>query len=289
MSDKFSGILHEIGDRTPVIGVQSVSGGSISEAYTITTETATYFVKHNPNVTEDFFQKEAEGLRLLRQTGTLRVPEVYGYSTSGSAVHHFIVMEWLRGTHANDTEEQLGRGLALLHSSYNDQYGLFEDNYIGALPQPNGWYEDWVVFFGARRLAHQAQLAEKRGYLPKVRKEKLERLLDSLHQWIPRYGKASLLHGDLWGGNWIVGPEGAPCLIDPAVFYGERELELAFTELFGGFSRRFYEAYEAENPLPPDYVERKQLYQLYYLLVHLALFGESYGPSVDQVLTYYVG
>lgn len=288
MKQTLMGILHEIGDRSSVKEVQPVSGGSISQAYKVITSIDRYFIKYNPNAVEDFFQKEAEGLHLLKQTATLRVPDVYGYSKAGSAVHGFIVLEWVEGRAARHTEEQLGRGLALLHHSYNHQYGLEADNYIGSLPQPNGWYNDWGVFFRERRLLPQIKLAKERGYLPKARQKKLERLLDTLHQWIPQYEQPALLHGDLWGGNWIVGYGGNPYLIDPAVFYGERELELAFTELFGGFSRRFYAAYEEVHPLSSSYEERKQLYQLYYLLVHLTLFGESYGPSVDRVLSYYV-
>lgn len=282
-------ILNEAGDHSSIHDIQPVSGGSISEAYKLTTAKGRYFVKYNRNAAEDFFEKEAEGLRLLRRAGTLRVPEVYHYSTANSAVQGYIVMEWLEGEAARETEDRLGKGLALLHRKSHDHYGLVESNYIGKLPQPNGWSDNWITFFRDRRLGYQARLAEKRGYLTHSRRTKLNRLLHSLDQWIPAYEQPVLLHGDLWSGNWLVGPEGEPCLIDPAVFYGERELELAFTELFGGFSRRFYDAYEEMNPLSENYEERKQLYQLYYLLVHLTLFGESYGPAVDRVLAYYVG
>lgn len=289
MRETISSILAEVGDRSAIKDIQPVSGGDISEAFKITTAEGLYFVKYNRDAAEDFFQKEAVGLQLLKQTGALRVPEVYAYSTASSTVQGYIVMEWVEGQAQRDTDEQLGRGLALLHSSHKEKYGLEEDNYIGTLPQPNGWHDDWVEFLSDRRLAHLARLAEDRGYFPESRREKMERLLRSLDQWIPHYRQPVMLHGDFWGGNWIAGPQGEPWIIDPAVFYGEREFELAFTELFGGFSRRFYDAYEEIHPISPDYQERKQLYQLYYLLVHLTLFGESYGPSVDRVLSYYVG
>jgi fructosamine-3-kinase len=133
------------------------------------------------------------------------------------------------------------------------------------------------------------KLAEERGRLTSERRRRLMRLADSLERWIPARTEPSLLHGDLWHGNWIASDHGQPYLIDPAVFYGDREYEMAFTELFGGFSSRFYAAYEEAHPLSPDYAERRPLYQLYYLLVHLILFGESYGSSVDRVLIRYVG
>lgn len=289
MKQKLARILRETGDSSPVTDVRRVSGGDISEAYRVKTSEGTYFVKYNENVPDDFFQKEAEGLRLLKETGALRVPDVYGYSHGRSPVQGFIVLEWIEGRTSRHTEEQLGRGLASLHRSHHDCYGLEADNYIGRLPQPNGWFNDWVDFFREKRLGAQVQLAEERGALPPSRRDKLDRLLASLERWLPRYGQPSLLHGDLWSGNWIAGPGGEPYLIDPAVFYGEREFELAFTELFGGFSPRFYEAYNEVSPLSGSYEERKPLYQLYYLLVHLTLFGETYGPSVDRVLAYYVG
>ena len=112
--------------------------------------------------------------------------------------------------------------------------------------------------------------------------------MDRLERFIPDAGQPGLLHGDLWSGNWLSGPEGRPYLIDPAVYYGEREVEMAFSELFGGFGARFYEAYRASYPLDPGYADRRPLYQLYYLLVHLILFGEAYGPAVDRVLNRYV-
>lgn len=282
-------ICHKIGDTSAINDVQPVSGGSISQAYKVTTDEAQYFVKVNRHVPVDFFKKEAEGLTLLRSTGALRVPKVYGYSAVSAAVPGFIAMEWLEGQEAIGTDVRLGRGLAALHGACHDRYGLAEDNYIGALPQPNGWCDDWVAFLRDKRLGHQARLAAERGRLPKSRQMMLDRLLQSLDKWIPHKGQPALLHGDLWGGNWLAGPGGEPCLIDPAVFYGEREFELAFTELFGGFSERFYASYTEMSPLSPGYEERKPIYQLYYLLVHLTLFGEAYGPAVDRVLTYYVG
>lgn len=219
----------------------------------------------------------------------MQVPLVYHWSHESHSTAGYILMEWLEGEATVDTEEQLGQGLAHLHFSLSKHgYGLTSDNYIGTLPQPNGWREDWVTFLRDQRLGFQANLAEKQGMLRGKRKDNLYRLLINLEKWIPHQPGPSMLHGDLWGGNWMTGPKGAPYLIDPAVFYGDREFEIAFTELFGGYSSRFYDAYREISPLSPEYEERKHIYQLYYLLVHLNLFGESYGSSIDRVLSRYV-
>ncbi|MDA3128528.1 fructosamine kinase family protein [Aliibacillus thermotolerans] len=276
-------IIKNVGDDTTLLDVQSVSGGSVSQAYRVQTKENIYFIKYNPNVPEDFFEKERDGLMRLKRSGAISVPTVYAHKES------YIAMEWVSGARKKETETLLGRGLAELHQCTRDTFGLDVDNYIGKLPQPNNEEENWLTFYKKHRLGFQMELALKRDVLPKVRREKLERLLDSLHRFLPAHSVPSLLHGDLWGGNWITGDAGIPYFIDPAVFYGEREMELAFTELFGGFSQTFYDAYEEISPLPPEFEERKPLYQLYYLLVHLNLFGETYGPSVDRVLDYYVG
>ncbi|WP_240376756.1 fructosamine kinase family protein [Bacillus piscicola] len=275
-------ILNEIGTHSDIQEVTPVSGGDSSEAWKIVTGTDSFFVKYNQADPEDLFEKEAYNLSLLRETGTIRVPEVLG---KGSG---YIVMEWLEGRQAEHTDEALGRGLARLHQYSGDRFGLDVDNYIGTLPQPNEWEKDWITFFREKRLGFQFRLAEEQGHILGTRRQKMIRLLDNLEKWIPRNPKPALLHGDLWGGNWLAGPDGEPYLIDPAVFYGDSELEIAFTELFGGFSEHFYYAYQEILPLSSLYEERKPLYQLYYLLVHLTAFGEMYGSAVDRILSMYV-
>ncbi len=278
--------IQAAGDPAPLESIHPVSGGSISRTFRVETNNRRYMIKMHETAPADFFQKEAEGLRLLKHAGELGVPHVFYVDK------HSIVMEWVEGLRAPDTDEKLGRGLARLHRDHTSSqgFGLSFDNYIGQLPQPNGWQDDWLTFLREKRLGFQAELAVKQGCFSRERGKKMERLLQSLDQWIdPQQVRPSLLHGDLWGGNWICGPDGVPYLIDPAVFYGDREFDLAFSEMFGGFSSAFYQAYREEYPLSPGYEERKPLYQLYYLLVHLNLFGESYGPSVDRILRRYGG
>jgi fructosamine-3-kinase len=179
--------------------------------------------------------------------------------------------------------------LADLHRHTSDKHGLDQDNFIGRLPQPNPPTPSWTAFYREHRIGFQMQMARQKGLLPPHRQHALARLMDRLpdlldDQAIP----PSLLHGDLWGGNYLVDAQGQAVLIDPAVYYGHREMDLAMTELFGGFSSRFYDAYDEAYPLY-GYAERRALYQLYYILVHLNLFGEHYGGQVDSIAGRYAG
>ncbi|HMQ31833.1 MAG TPA: fructosamine kinase family protein, partial [Chloroflexaceae bacterium] len=183
----------------------------------------------------------------------------------------------------------LGEQLAALHRHSAPVFGLERDNFIGGSPQPNGRLVSWPAFFRERRLLPQLDLAAANGLLPAARRRALERLAGRLDDLLASAEPPALIHGDLWGGNVVGAPGGAPALIDPAVSYSHREAELAFTELFGGFTPRFYAAYNAAWPLDPGYADRRDLLNLYHLLNHLNLFGEGYGLQVDQVLRRYVG
>ncbi|HEX7064745.1 MAG TPA: fructosamine kinase family protein [Bacillales bacterium] len=279
--------VKETGDASAIEEVRGVSGGEINEAFLVTTGQQRYFVKINRETAADFFEWEARGLELLRSTKTVAVPEVYFYGEKDGVAA--LVLEWVEGQPNERTEETLGRDVARMHRTYGQAFGLDYDNYIGTFEQLNGWHEDWIVLLRDKRLAVQAELAERKGRMNAKRRSRMENILEGLDRWVPGDVKPSPLHGDLWGGNWIVGSGGRPYLIDPAVFYGHFEFELAFTELFGGYSARFYDAYREMLPIPPEYEERRPLYQLYYLLVHLNEFGEAYGGSVDRVLRKYGG
>jgi fructosamine-3-kinase len=239
----------------------------------------------------DVFAAEAAGLRLLARAGALRVPEVLRTGAGGDGPA-YILMEWIEWGNAGHQQVgvALGEGLAALHRSLGPQYGLDHGNYCGATPQDNRWCASWVEFYGTRRLGWQMALARRRGLLPAARRRGLERLIDRLDEWIGDEAcQPSLLHGDLWGGNWLVAQGGEPVLIDPAAYYGDREAELAMCRLFGGFPGAFYAAYDAAWPPAAGRADRIPLYQLYHLLNHLNLFGESYGSSVDAIWRRYVG
>jgi len=283
--------LQTVGE-TPesIVSVQAVSGGSISRAFQVETDRHTYFFKWKQGAPDGFFRAERDGLRLLADAGA-RVPEVYAFRDGHDG---WILMEWIPASDMGDsshrTAEALGGMLAALHRHQRKVYGLDTDNFIGPLPQANGWMDSWTDFYRERRLLPQIQLAARQHRLPSARAKRLNRLLDRLEKWldIPDI-RPALLHGDLWGGNWIAGKGNLLWLIDPAVYYGHREVDLAMSELFGGFPPAFYAAYQEVYPPEPGYEERKPLYQLYYLLVHLNLFGESYGSDVDRICERYAG
>lgn len=282
-------VLNEIGDDTAIIDCKRITGGDINSAYYVKSEKRPYFVKVNENNPPRFFKSEAVGLELLQKTNVVKVPKVYYVMEEKRGAYGLLLLEWIEGEKTNQTSMWLGQAVAKLHQCYGQHFGLAHDNYIGRLPQANGLYENWIDYFVNCRLLPQIQLAEQQSKMPIVRRQKLDKLLVSLDRWLPKLCRSSLLHGDLWGGNWIVGDKGIPYLIDPSVFYGHYEFEIAFTELFGGFPPLFYDAYNEIQPLSPEYKERKELYQLYYLLVHLNLFGEAYGFSIDRILQKYVG
>ncbi|MEF3276022.1 MAG: fructosamine kinase family protein [Chloroflexus sp.] len=231
---------------------------------------------------------EAYGLRTLAATQTIRVPTIILAQEADARLPALMLSEWIESDGRPLDAAQLGEQLAALHRCTATAYGLERDNFIGGTPQSNGWLDDWITFFRDRRLLPQIELANRNGRLSPSRRQMLERVLCRLEDWlggVPRV--PSLIHGDLWRGNVISGPNGVPVLIDPAISYSDREAELAFTELFGGFSPRFYAAYHAAWPLAPGYHERRDLYNLYHLINHLNLFGEGYGPQVDAIARRY--
>ncbi len=267
--------------------IAPVGGGDINEAARVETPDARYFVKWNFQPRPRLFEAEARGLSLLAAAAALRVPRVVAVIDRPAA----LVLEWIDlGSNKAAAAEALGRGLARQHRSTAEAHGLDHDNYIGATLQRNTPSRSWIEFYRDRRLGAQRDLAHRNGHLTPDRARRLDRVMARLDQWIDdSQVTPSLLHGDLWGGNYLVDARGNPVLIDPAVYYGDREAEIAFTELFGGFGARFYAAYDEAWPLDRGYAGRRDLYNLYHLLNHLNLFGEAYGGSVDAILRYYAG
>ncbi|SIS40945.1 Fructosamine-3-kinase [Salimicrobium flavidum] len=234
-----------------------------------------------------FFQAEARGLELIRETETIHVPAVYHYDENEQGDAWLILEHIPAGTPSSLTTSRLGERLARMHSQGGESYGFDQPTFVGEILQKNSMGPSWVDYYRDERLLPQLRRAEADGKLQGDRRKRAFHLLDNLDKWIPENRGSSLLHGDLWGGNWIAGPGDTPYLIDPSVFYGDRLMDLSFTELFGGYPRNFYEAYQEHFPLPDYYEEVKPLYQLFYLLVHLNIFGESYGSAVDRVLRPY--
>jgi fructosamine-3-kinase len=277
---------------------QRIGGGDINQAARVVAGGRTLLVKwhdHPPAPAagwRSLFGAEAAGLKLLASANAVRVPEVVAYDDADNGAPAYILMEWIERGNGGQAAagEALGQGLAALHRTTTPAYGLEYGNYCGATPQDNRWSNSWIEFYGQRRLGFQMALAGQRGLLPKRRRDRLERLIDRLDTWIDeRACRPSMLHGDLWGGNWLVDSAGQPVLIDPAVYYGDREAELAMCRLFGGFPREFYLAYDVAWPPAPDRDDRIPLYQLYHVLNHLNLFGEGYGQHADSIVAHYVG
>lgn len=288
-------LLRTYGDDSPIRHTRPIGGGCINNALCLETSQNRYLLKWNPHPLPRMFLAEADGLRLIQSTHTVRVPAVIGASDTTSDHPAYLLLEWLDGLSRRFDAGELGIQLAMMHQKGTSPctppaYGLDHDNYIGSTPQYNEWKEDWVSFYQTQRLRPQIELAQRNGYLADQQRNKLERLVERLDTWLGTVARQpSLLHGDLWGGNVMTGPGGVPALIDPAVYYGDREADIAFTELFGGFGTRFYQAYQEAWPLEPGYTDRRDLYNLYHLLNHLNLFGMGYASDVDRIVRRFVG
>lgn len=268
-----------------IVSVKPISGGDINEARLVTTPSHAYFLKMNdgPNGGA-MLQTEQLGLELLGEylPTSLEVPAVIGYTTAGS--YACLVLEYIESGQAWPVFWQVfGRGLADLHRCGHSDFGLDHNNFIARLPQNNEYLPDWPSFYYERRLQPQAILAYEARLLELHDMEQLQQLGRRLADWYPNE-PPSLIHGDLWSGNYLVSAEGRPILIDPAVSYSHREMDLAMSRLFGGFPAEFYTAYHEAYPLAAGWEERLELGQLYYLLVHLNLFGKSYLDQVKQIL-----
>lgn len=265
--------------------VSPVGGGSINDAFKLSTESEEFFLKTNsrsryPNM----FELEQEGLYALRRSGSFRIPRVI-------LVDHwedrsFLLMEYVaEGNKGRDFWPEFGAMLAKLHRTTADSFGYNRDNYIGSLPQVNSRSASWAEFFIGQRLEPQLRMAGN--LLNRTDYRNFDKLFHRLEQLVPEEDPA-LLHGDLWGGNYLADEEGHPVLIDPAVYYGHREVDLAMMHLFGGFNSEVFEHYHREFPLEQGWQNRIDLHNLYPLLVHVNLFGGSYLQSVRSNLKRYL-
>lgn len=263
--------------------LDNIGGGCINTAYRLVGASTSYFVKLNQAHRLDMFEAEAEGLRVLAEARAIKVPVPI---CSGIADNQaYLVMEYFEGGGGNSSAaERFGQQLAAMHRHTQDRFGWHRDNTIGSTPQPNQLHDDWLTFWQDQRLGFQLGLAEQRGAASNLLRkgQKLQaRMAGLFHGHQP---KASLLHGDLWSGNYAVTREGEPIIFDPAVYFGDREADLAMTELFGGFSQRFYAAYQEAWPLDDGYPVRKILYNLYHILNHFNMFGGGYAGQAERML-----
>lgn len=273
----------------PVTAAEPVSGGSISRAARMTlADGRRAFVKHHPDAAPGMFHAEAQGLAWLAAARALRTPEVLAVADGAGGGPRFLALEWIAPGPADP--EGFGRGLAALHRAGAPGFGLDHDNFIGSLPQPNAAVAGgWPEFYAKRRLAPMARLAVDAGVLPARFLDGLERLRARLADLAGPAEPPARLHGDLWGGNAILGAAGGAAVVDPAVYGGHREMDLAMMRLFGGFPAAAFAAYEESHPPAAGHRDRVELWQLYPLLVHVVLFGGSYVASAQRVLRRYAG
>lgn len=291
--------------RATVVGIESIDGGDINRAYELELKTGEHiFMKSNSRMDEDFFIAEAMGLCAIESTGTVKTPAILCTGTDPAWADDpfsFLVLEYIRSAKPRDDYwETFGHELAAMHLADTKEvmevdldggnlsggrFGFFQDNFIGERPQKNTRTDSWISFFRDTRLSPQFRDAD--GYFSFQDRTLITRLLDHLDDFLIEPKQASLLHGDLWSGNVMCGPEGKAMMIDPAVYIGHAEVDIAMTELFGGFPERFYAAYNEVNPLEPEYKTRRDIYNLYQLLNHLNLFGPGYLGSVLSIVRKY--
>ncbi len=287
--DKFyeEALEQAFGKPVKVESASSIGGGCINNGVKLMTSEGNFFLKWQKGIPEDMFEKEALGLKLLAGARIIKVPRPIAWGMMQG--RHYFLMEFIeaappvRGYWAD-----FGRALAAMHKDNSaGTYGLDHDNYIGKLPQPNTKHKNWIGFFIENRLEFQLKLAMSNGLVSSDFVERYRKFYEKLPDLLPA-DRPALLHGDLWSGNVMTGPDGKVCIIDPAVYYGHREVELAFTQMFGSFPHDFYAAYEEVWPLEPGYDERVDIYNIYPHMTHTNLFGPSYLGGVEQVLRRYV-
>lgn len=292
------------GSGITVVSKTPVSGGDINRAYALLlSDGSRLFMKANRRGNADFFRAEAEGLEALRSAGAISVPGVIARGVDDN--ESFLLLEYIEeGRRSPAASEELGRRLAQLHMADTEnmtvsddmtgtanlvpggRYGFLHDNYIGAGFQCNEPAETWTEFFKERRLRPQFEKASS--YWDVDERKSIERFLDRVDRYIAEPERPSLLHGDLWAGNYMIDSSGEPWLIDPAAYVGHAEADLAMTELFGGFDRRFYDSYRETSGINSGYADRRDIYNLYHLLNHLNLFGGSYLYSVMSIVKRYI-
>ncbi len=273
--------------KCPIRSIRGIMGGQISHAFEVSSDAASYFLKTNSTAqAAAMFKTEAAGLALLALSASIKLPEVIDFGTT--SVGSYILMSFhSSGMRPKGFWEDFGAALAQFHRTTAPDFGLDHNNFIGSLPQSNGQHSTWPSFYWEERIMPQLKISECQKGMQTIDFQEFEKFYLRLSDLFPEEPPA-LVHGDLWSGNFLCGTDGAPVLFDPAASFSHREMDLAMTRLFGGFDRPFYRGYEEVWPLAPGFEERLPAYQLYYLLVHMNLFGGSYLRSVREILKHFI-
>lgn len=277
-------LANYIGNSVEIIDFLPIGGGSINETYKLNTTAGNFFVKKNSALLyPKMFEKEAKGLKILSDANAISIPETIGIGESGD--ESFLILKYIEiGLEKASFWDDFGQQLAALHKHSNEHFGLNHDNFIGSLEQFNKPHDSWSSFFREQRLEKQVRLARNNGKIDKGTVVAFDKFYAKLDNIFPEEPPA-LLHGDLWGGNFMVNEVGSPVIIDPAVYYGHREMDLGMSQLFGGFDRQFYISYNKYYPLENGWEERLHYCNLYPLMVHVNLFGGGYSQSVKSILS----
>ncbi|GAA3577013.1 fructosamine kinase family protein [Snuella lapsa] len=285
MDSKFKEWLSHIINQQ-ILSIKPISGGDISHTYKVETSANAHFLKVNMATNAaHMFQSEAYALNLISSTNTIKTPKVLACDTFNGT--SFLLLEYIENKSASPKDfENLGLQLAALHKHTAANFGLEQDNAIGSLHQSNTRHQSWIHFYTCERLLPQLKLAKQHHLLSESECPSQETIQASLQLLFSEI-KPVLLHGDLWSGNYIIATDGSPYLIDPAAYYGHNEVDIAMSKLFGGFAPTFYDTYFQVHKLDANTQSRIDIYQLYYLLVHLNLFGTSYYHSVIKILKKY--
>jgi len=285
MRQTWHDIAHAIAKAThqPFVSIETspVGGGCINETHIVHMDGQHWFVKLNSVDKLAMFEAEMEGLSILNSAHAMRVPEPL---TCGSTeTHSYLIMEAITAGSSAKAMRLAGEQLAALHHSTQPRFGHQRDNYIGSTEQINTVESDWLTFWREHRLGYQLKLAHKNG-ISGTTMALADQLIDALPHFLNHSPKASLLHGDLWGGNMMIDKHGMPVIYDPAIYYGDRETDLAMTHLFSGFNADFYDAYQANYHLSEGHEVRRTLYNLYHILNHFNLFGGGYGQQAHSMM-----
>lgn len=269
------------GTKFNITDKRSIGGGSINNAYRVSDGTTSYFVKTNRAQLAYMFEAESRGLGELFQSNGIKVPEPIAHGATGH--ESYFVMGWLNLS-GQPRPEIFGRQMAELHKNTSDRFGFEIDNTIGSTPQLNQWSANWIDFWQKQRLGYQLELALQNGFGKRLYNQGIN-LVEKVPLFFQSYQPvASLLHGDLWGGNWAGDESGQPVIFDPATYYGDREADLAMMELFGHPGQTFFSAYHEHYPIDDGYSLRKRFYNLYHILNHANLFGSSYAMQAESII-----
>lgn len=274
-------IQQALGDKIEVKQAKGISGGDIHQAWWLQTSQGEFFLKTNHPKAQALFASEALALGVIQASQTIRSPQVIHYGAN----HHqaWLLLQYIEMQSQGD-DYLRGQQLAQMHRQTHSQFGWQQTNYIGHTPQLNSWQDSWPEFYAQQRLKPQFELAQQNG-ASVLLLELGEQLISKIDSFFQTYQpQASLLHGDLWAGNSAFDTQGLPLIFDPASYYGDRETDIAMTELFGGYSDQFYAGYESEWPLDSGYQSRKNLYNLYHVLNHYNLFGGYYAQQAERLL-----